>query len=234
MEDFVKSLPRGSRSHSSPSRILLRELDGIQGRPDLVDANIRALPCAVDLDTLATVLSSPTKAGLLALLRHRAPRRRTYLEKSTGLSEHSLRGHIRQLETAGLVEVHDNLSVSLSCALPWSMVDIVVYEGKLFNWRRALHQAIGYGTFSHSVWVVMPTNGAEHAERYSKIFNLHGVGLIAVERDGQKRIKIMSKKKRRPTSRRLYLMAVGAVLERFLEEGRRLHRRIRPESIQCI
>ena len=227
------ALRGGVRSRRSPSRILLPELDGLQGRADLVDAHIQALPGGVSLGVLATSLSSPTKARILAILRHGAPRTRAYLTKFTGLSDHSLGGYVRQLERAGLVEVHSNLAVSLSCPLPWSMVDIVAYEGKLANWRRALHQAIGYRSFSHSVRVVIPAAGAQHAKKLATLFRVNGIGLIAVENDGSTRIEIRSKK-RRPASRRLYLMAVGAVLKRFVEQRKRSHRRIRPESIQRI
>ena len=234
MKDFTKSLHRRLRSHGVPSRILLPELDGIQGRPDLVDANIQALPEAVGLDVLATSLTSPTKARLLAILRYGAPRRREYLERFTGLSNHSLEGHIRQLEKVGLVEVHRNSAVSLQCPLPWDMVRIETYEGKLTNWRRALHQAIGYRSFSNFVWVVMPVAGARSAKKVPTAFHNNGIGLIAIEDDGSANIEIRSKTRRHPASRRLYLMAVGAVLNRFVEERRRLHRRIRPESIQRI
>ena len=233
MESFQMALRSGLRSHWSPSRIFLRELAGLQGQPDLVDAHIKALPDAVSLGALAMSLSSPTKARLLAILKYRAPRTRAYLARVTGLSNRSLGSHIQQLERVGLVEVHGNLAVSLGCRLPWGMVDIVAYEGKLSNWRRALHQAIGYRSFCRSVWVVMPASGAQHAKKVATIFRINGIGLISIGDDGSTRIEIRSRK-RRPASRRLYLMAVGAVLKRFVEQRRRSHRRIRPESIQSI
>ena len=114
------------------------------------------------------------------------------------------------------------------------MVRIETYEGKLTNWRRALHQAIGYCSFSNSVWVVMPVAGARSAKKVPTAFHNNGIGLIAIEDDGSANIEIRSRTRRRPASHRLYLMAVGAVLNRFVEERRRLHRRIRPESIQRI
>ncbi len=233
VESFKMALHSGMRSRKSPSRILLDELDGLQGRADLVDAHIQALPGAVRLEVLATSLSSPTKARVLAILRYGAPRTRTYLMNFTGLSSHSLGGHIRQLERAGLVRVHSNSTVSLNCPLPWSMVDIVAYEGKLSNWRRALHQAIGYRSFSHSVKVVIPAAGAQHAKKLVTLFRANGIGLISVADDGSTRIEIKSRK-RRPASRRLYLMAVGVILKRFIGQKRRSHRRLRPESIQSI
>ncbi len=227
------ALRGGMHSHRSPTRILLPELGGLQGRADLVDAHIQALPSVVSLDLLAASLMSPAKARLLALLRYGAPRSRGYLVKGTGFSNRSLGDHIRQLERVGLVEVHRSSSISLGCPLPWSMVDIVAYEGKLSNWRRALHQAIGYRSFSRSVWIVMPTSGAQHAKKLAAVFQINGIGLIAVENDGRAHIEIRSRK-RRPASRRLYLMAVGAILKKFLEQRRRSHRSLRPESIQSI
>ena len=233
MESFKLTLHSGLRSRRSPSQILLNELDGLQGRVDLVDAHIQALPSAVNLDVLAASLTSPAKARLLALLRYGAPRSRAYLARGTGFSSRSLGDHIRQLERAGLVEVHRSSAIALSCPLPWSMVDIVAYEGKLSNWRRALHQAIGYRSFSRSVWIVMPESAAYRAKKLASIFHINGIGLIAIGGDGSAHIEITSRR-RRPASRRLYLMAVGAILKKFIEKRRRSHRRIRPEAVQSI
>ena len=233
LERFAGSLSRGSISRDVNAGILLRELGGLQGRPDLLDVYFRALPISLNLDTLALSLRSPSKARILAPLRYGAPRRRAYLEAFTGFNGQSLTRHLNELEEVGLIEVHETSSVSLTCPLPWEMADIVAYEGKLTNWRRALHQAITYRSFSHRVWVVMPMSGAGNAKKLESVFRANGFGLIAVNEDGTTHIKIRSRK-RRPSSRRLYLMAIGAGLSNFLRERRRLHRRIRPESIESI
>ena len=218
MMNFEMALHDRSQTNDSPSRMLLRELDGLQGRADLVDARIQELPNTIKLGELATSLRSPTKARLLAALRYRAPRTMAYLARATGLSNHSLGRHVRQLESSGLVKIHGNLAVSLGCRLPWDMVDIVAYEGKLSNWRRALHQALGYRSFSRSVWVVVPASRTRHAKKLATVFQTNGIGLMAIEDDGNMHIEIRSKQHRRPASRRFYLMAVGAVLNRFVEE----------------
>ena len=218
-ENFKTVLNRRLRSQGSSNRILLDELDGLQGRADLVVARIdfKALPDVPCLEDLAITLSSPAKARLLAMLRYGAPRTRPYLVRVTGFSESSLVSHIRHLKSVGLARVHGNSSVSLNHRLPWSMVDIETYEIKLYNWRRALHQAMGYRSFSHSVRVVMPPPGARCAKKLTPVFQNTGIGLISVENDGGTRIEIRSKKYRRPASRRLYLMAVGVILNRSLE-----------------
>ena len=230
MKGFEMALRNRPGFHGAPGRLLISELDGLQGRPDLLDAHIQVLPFAPELRVLATSLRSPAKARLLAVLKHRAPRSRTYLERVTGLSNRSLGESIRMLEKAGLVEVDRNSSVSLCSPLPWSMVDIVAYEGKLSNWRRALHQAIGYRSFASSVRVVVPASGAQRAKKLVTIFRSNGIGLIAIDDDGSPHVEIRSRK-RRPASRRLYLMAVGAVLNKLLEERTYLHPCIDSETI---
>ena len=233
LDRFELTFYGGERGHRSPNQILLHELGGLQGRADLVDAHIHALPTTINLDVLADSLMSPAKARLLAVLRNGSPRTRSYLERVTGFSHRSLSNHIRQLEEGGIVKVHRNSSVSLGCPLPWSMVEIVSYEYKLSNWRRALHQAIGYRSFSQSVWVVMPASGAQHAKKLAAVFHINGIGLISVADDGRTHIEIKSKK-RRPASRRFYLMAVGTILKKYREKRRHSHLSLRPESIQCI
>ena len=196
----------------------MSELDGIQGRADIVDVRIRELPPNVNPEALAVSLRSPTKARILSILRHGAPRTKAYIARNTGLSDRALQGHIRALQSAGIIEIHGNMAVSLSFPLPHSMVEIVAYEGKISNWRRALHQALGYRSFSHSVSVVMPAAGAKNASKVAAIFRLNGIGLISVDEDGTNHTHIRSKK-RPPASRRLYLMAVGVILSKILEEN---------------
>ncbi len=218
MENFKAVLSERLDCQGAPHHILLEELDRLQGRADLVVARIDfgALPTVSCLRELAATLSSPAKARVLAMLRYGAPRTRPYLARVTGFSDRTLSSHIRQLEHLGLVKVHSNSSVSLGCRLPWSMVEIETYELKLNNWRRALHQAMGYRSFSHSVRVVMPPPGARCAKKLTPVFHNTGIGLISLNNDGDTHIEIRSKKRRRPASRRLYLMAVGVILSRYL------------------
>ena len=232
MECFHKALRRESRSRQVSCRILIPEFEGVLGRPDLVEARIHSLPGSVELDVLAASLSSPANARILAALSYRPRCSQAQLETITGISNLSLRRYIRHLASVGMIIVHKNSAISLGCRLPWTMVNIVAYEGKLANWRRALHQAIGYRSFSHSVRVIMPEAAAARARRLEQIFRINGIGLIALDSDGARHMVIRSRKSR-PASRSRYLTAVGIVLRHFLSERRRLHRRLKPECIQC-
>ena len=229
MADFEKILLHAS-DIENPRRYVMRELGGIQGRPDLVDAKIRDLPVGINLDDLAHCLRSPMNARILATLKYRAHRRLEYIERSTGLARNVVKRQIRELEQASIVTVHANSSVSLSKPLPWTMLEIVAYEAKLKNWRRALQQAIDYRAFSGSVRVVMPTPGARQARKIEDIFRYHGIGLIAMDADGSQTIEIKSRK-RRPSSRRHFLMAVGTVLLDFVQNNPGSYTSVSSETI---
>lgn len=233
MEYFQKLLKRESRSKREPCRLLIPEFEGVLGRPDLVDARILGVPHSINMDVLAASLSSPANAQILAALKDRDKCSLPQLETITGMSNRSLRKYIRQLESAAIVRVKSNSAIALNCKLQWNMVNIEAYEGKLSNWRRALHQANGYRSFSHSVSVVMPEAAAERAKRLERVFRVNGIELIAIGRDGA-RSTVIRGRKSRPASLRLYLMAVGIVLRKYLDHRRRQHQRLRPECIQCL
>ena len=218
MERFESVFLAPFDERRDPCRMLIPEFEGPMCRPDLVDVRIRHLPESIRPETLAPLLKSPAKAKLLAALRHGSRRTKRYLARVSGYSDRWLNAHIRQLESAGLIEVHQGSSVSLSCSLPLNMVEITAYEGKLHNWRRAFYQALNYRTYCHSVWVVMPPAGARNAKKIAGAFRVNDIGLIAVNEDGCARIEIERGKRRWPASPWLYLMAVGVVLEKYANQ----------------
>ena len=201
MQQFRKNFLAAEHDDHDPCRMLIPEFEGPMCRPDLVDVRIRSLPESFAPEMLATLLKSPGKAKLLAALRHGSPRTKRYLARATGLSERWLATQIRQLESAGLVEVHRGSSISLACRLPLNMVEITAYEGKLHDWRRAFYQALNYRTYCHSVWVVMPPGGARNAQKIASAFRVNDIGLIAVHEDGRSSVEIKRGKRRWPGQR---------------------------------
>lgn len=61
--------------------------------------------------------------------------------------------------------------------------DLVAFEAKLTDWRRATHQAYRNTTFAKRAYVVMPTAAAERASVHEAIFSQYGVGLCSVEKN---------------------------------------------------
>ena len=217
MEQFEKNVLAAALDDHDPNRMLISEFPGPMCRPDLVDVRIRRLPESFTPETLAPLLKSPGNAKLLAALRHGSRRTKRYLAGVTGYSERWLAARLRQLESAQMIEVHQGSSVSLRCPLPLNMVEITAYEGKLHDWRRAFYQAINYRTYCHSVWVVMPPAGARNARKIADAFRVNDIGLMSVQQDGCAKIEIKRGKRRWPASPWLYLIAVGAVLEKYVD-----------------
>ena len=236
MDQFEAHLRAKLDSPAQALEFIIRELNSPHGRADLIVAKINwaRLPALLQDQSKASLLTSPANARILATLTYRTPRSCTYLTTITGLAERTLRRHIHQLKSAGLVTIHNDMATSLAHRLPWNMVDIIAYEGKLTNWRRALHQALSYRSYSRCVQIVMPRSGAQHAKALSPLFRAQGIGLISIGQDGFTRTEIRSRKHRRPASRRLYLMAVGNVLTRLPYEAIDLHASFGSKPIQRI
>lgn len=57
---------------------------------------------------------------------------------------------------------------------------IVAFEAKLTDWRRASHQAYKNTMFAEKAYVVMPMSAAERAQQQTMLFEDYGVGLCAV------------------------------------------------------
>jgi len=62
--------------------------------------------------------------------------------------------------------------------------DLVAFEAKLSDWRRAAHQAYRNTTFARKAYVVMPQGIAERAVVHSDVFLRYGVGLCSVTKQG--------------------------------------------------
>lgn len=62
--------------------------------------------------------------------------------------------------------------------------ELIAFEAKLRDWRRALHQAYRNTTFARRAYVVMPAAVASRVQVHRADFELRRVGLIAVGHDG--------------------------------------------------
>lgn len=62
--------------------------------------------------------------------------------------------------------------------------EIIAFEAKLTNWRKAIHQAWRNTSFANQVYVVLPRKQAVAAIKNKAEFNERGVGLCVVDEDG--------------------------------------------------
>ena len=229
MANFAKTL-----AARESNRILIPEFSGFFGFPDLISARVNRVPDFVDLEVLATNIRPIEHARILSVLKYKSPRTKSYLEARTRRPFKTLKPYIKRLHDAGLIQVRGDWAVSLSFALPLSMVDIVAYEGKVSDWRHAMHQAFSYLVFADSARVVMPMRAARRAKpRFPEIFRVMGLGCIGVDDAGNTRVMIRGRRKRSMCPLR-HLMATGEVLTRFAEIRKGLDTVIRPESFKAL
>lgn len=62
--------------------------------------------------------------------------------------------------------------------------EILAFEAKLSNWRKALHQAWRNTSFANRAYVVLPRNRSASALSHRREFEALGVGLCLVDHDG--------------------------------------------------
>lgn len=60
---------------------------------------------------------------------------------------------------------------------------LVAFEAKLTDWRRASHQAYRNTTFAGRVYVLMPVRAAERARAHEAQFAKYGIGLCSIDAD---------------------------------------------------
>lgn len=62
--------------------------------------------------------------------------------------------------------------------------EIIAFEAKLSNWRKAIHQAWRNTSFANQVYVVLPRQHSTAAIKNRGEFDERGVGLCVVDEDG--------------------------------------------------
>jgi predicted transcriptional regulator len=211
---FELSLRNGvARAPFMPLHSIAKEIRCLQGRPDFVASPTRSriMPASFCAN-LASGLSSPSQAKILALLNPVAPRTERYLESGTGLSRSVIHRSIATLTSLGLIRHRGRSSYVLSHALRKSELELWAFEVKVDHWRRALYQALQYQAFAHRSIVVISERWAHRLELHSGRFRMSKVGVISLDPDSGKMRVIVQATKHRPASRFHYLYALGSFL----------------------
>lgn len=209
-------------AHSHPSmwcrlpkvtlQLTFRESSCSDGRADFVWAGIsedRPVRCRAKI---AVLLRQPTCSRILAALKPRAVRSEKLLLERSGVIAGTFRRWMRRLIAADLISETAPGSYTLGTAFPAADIEFCAFEFKLDDWKRALYQATRYRSFSHRVFVVMPTDMMDNLVRNAERFRRLNIGLIAHHNDGTFRTLIRPKK-RLPSSRSSFIRAVGQAIE---------------------
>lgn len=183
-----------------------------EGRADLVWATFPE-GFSHDLsDQAATLLAQPTCGRILSLLKPQSVRSETYLLERTGVSARTFRRWIGCLQDLDLVQDKGDGRLVLARDQLLPQIEITAFEFKLTNWRRALYQAQRYRTFAHRVFVVMPPTPVSQSPDVLATFRCFNIGLMLHGADGRSEVAVPARK-RHPTSRLRYIMAIGMLLQ---------------------
>lgn len=181
------------------------------GRADWVWAGIRCNWPEGISPNIGALLQQPTCSRILASLKPKSSRREEFLLRRSGVSRATFRRHLADLVKQDLVRWLDGSRYILGPAFAEPQIEICSFEFKLDNWRRAFYQAKRYRTFSHRVFVVMPSHVVGRIVNYANVFRRFNVGLISHNLDGSSK-RIVGSCKREPISRNGFIQALGLLL----------------------
>jgi hypothetical protein len=212
-ELFVDAIDR----RESPERLWFRhlafEVRAVQGRPDLVGSRslLHRARLARQL-TIADALAHPSRARIAAFLQYRSRRTKDSILAATGLSKKSFANAFSELEATSVIQSQDDTHWTLAPGVRQWEHDLVAFELKLENWRRALYQVLRYQVFARETYVVLPTSTVHRAVEKIELFNVFGVGLLSIDADDGTIRCLLRSTNRKPASRFHYLFGLGKFL----------------------
>jgi hypothetical protein len=181
------------------------------GRADWVWATVRSGAEVSLPGTTAELLEQPTCSRILAALKVDSPLSHEVLRAKSGVARGTFIRHLDQLIDLDLVSNRGGNLFSIGPAFPTPRIQICSFEFKLENWRRAFQQARRYRSFSHRVYVVMPSSSASRALQEIESFRRFNIGLIGHTPDGASKRLILSRK-RKPSCPSNLIQAIGLLL----------------------
>jgi DNA-binding transcriptional ArsR family regulator len=177
------------------------------GRADWVWASSDSCWEALPIRDASDLLQNPTCSRILSNLKRIEATCESVLLERIGISKATLRRFMNQLSDVGLVAIKNDRSYVLDTKWKLPKVEIVAFEFKLSDWKRAFYQATRYRTFAHRVYVVMPSYHVGRTTPLHDSFRTQNIGLISY--DESEAIKILPSLKRNPKSASSFLQAIG-------------------------
>jgi hypothetical protein len=194
--------------HGKGTWVRAQESTCSEGRADIVWARFEQGWRPSTFRRHAQLLQNSTASRLLAALRQGPAQSEEDLLPRIGVTQPVLRKWLRALTEANFVTTTRDGRFRTIPHQVFPSVEICSFELKLKNWQRALYQATRYRSFSHRVFVVMPTRSAQVAYQHQELFHRANIGLVAHEVSGDSRV-LVRPKKRAPHSSYRTIMALG-------------------------
>lgn len=207
VEAFIHNLGEKEKN------LILREVDCWQGRADVVEVISNNLYEQIKRfsDEQVVLLRNLTCASIISILKYKAVRSREYIYITLGLQYKTIETWLLKLQNTKIIlEVtKDRFIIHPKFILP--SVKFTAYEVKLYNWKRALYQAIQYKGFSNKAYVVMPKKHIAPAINNLQAFIANNIGLIEVSDDGENHV-LLRAKDMKPTGKSFKIVGLGIAL----------------------
>jgi len=208
VETFIHNLRYNKQN------FILREVDCWQGRADIVEvisSDIQSKLYRFSNEQIK-LIRNLTCAKIISILNYKAVRSRNFIYETLGLQHKTVDNWLIRMVNAKLINEikKDRFIIHPEFVLP--QVRFTAYEVKLYNWKRALYQAIQYKGFSNKAYVVMPKRHINPAIKNLQAFIANDIGLIEVEDDGKYKT-ILKAKDVRPTGKPFTLIGIGIALD---------------------
>ncbi len=114
---------------------------------------------------------------------------------------------MNQLSEVGVIAIKEDGGYVLNENWRLPKIEIVAFEFKLGDWKRAFYQATRYRSFAHRVFVVMPAETVSRVRNAHEAFRRQNIGLISHDESGATRL--LPSLKRNPKSPSSFLQAIG-------------------------
>ncbi|MGD7023603.1 hypothetical protein ACQCVK_13465 [Rossellomorea vietnamensis] len=206
---FIKSL-------RIKKNLILNEVDCWQGRADVAEViseNIQLLSSEISQEQVS-LLRNLTCAKIISLLHYNSNRTTRFIYNKIGIQTKTIDAWLSKLIKA---EIIVNVEVGKFRIHPEFLlpnVKFIAYEVKLYNWKRALYQAIQYKGFANKSYVVMPHKNIKPAINNLQAFVANNIGLIEVYNDGSFKT-ILQSRNCRPTSKAFNIIGMGIAFDRI-------------------
>jgi DNA-binding transcriptional ArsR family regulator len=166
-------------------RIYALELDSFRGVADLVVGESNGhllLPSGTPRRQL-TAFSLSTARVLAALGRKKATRI-SEIAKCSGLSDSTVRGQLRKLKDAGIVQSEAEGQIQVLHRVSPPFYELVAFEVKVKDWKSGLRQARNYRSFANRTYLALPLDRAEAVKKHREMFKRFKVGLVGIGKTG--------------------------------------------------
>ena len=193
------------------------ELDGVLCRPDIATFSTPQFPSEFNAAAFTDTRFTPATANILEKLQIEGhPLKLTQLLVKTGYTKPYLNKRLREAAQLGLITWEHGVA-HLTAPLDHTISKITSYEVKLSNWRRAIHQANSYKTFSHQTYIAMPATGIQRAlAKAEAILRNNGIGLLEIQTDGTLETALPAADHTPRTYRYYYLALCNALRQKDL------------------